>query len=62
MTKNRIIVALAGVALGLIGAFSTGAATQAVADSPWDTPKAHHNVVLADPGLCRGCVNDSPWD
>ncbi|MBB5873470.1 hypothetical protein F4553_006904 [Allocatelliglobosispora scoriae] len=46
MTKNQAIVALAGLAIGLLASVSTATTTQILADSPWDSAKTttHQSV------------------
>lgn len=67
MNKNRIILALSGLALGVLAAFAVATATAITHDSPWDTPAAPHVVAPAllsgasDPS-CKSNPSDSPWD
>jgi hypothetical protein len=71
MNRKRISAALAGLTIGLMGTFSVITSTQAVADSPWDTPPHQGPGVITDvlsaPGGGDGIAGvkdptDSPWD
>jgi len=62
-----MIVAMAGLAIGLVAAFFPATTTHGHADSPWDTPKHGHSVVVSavvspDAQSPAGNPSDSPWD
>jgi hypothetical protein len=66
MTRNRAIVYIAGLAVGLVGAFFGASTPHVLADSPWDPARTsgHYSAagdVLMTQAQSDG-INDSPWD
>jgi hypothetical protein len=66
VNKNRIILALSGLALGVLAAFAGATAQAVLHDSPWDysAPAVNAPALLTSQDVqhCLGLPSDSPWD